>query len=49
MRFRPYAVAVASLIVALAFGFLVSGDLLYRAVIGLDQSGFHAGQIFQMI
>jgi hypothetical protein len=49
MRFRPYAVAIGSLVLALVVGFFVSGDFLYRAFIGLDPSGFPAGPFFQAI
>jgi aryl-alcohol dehydrogenase-like predicted oxidoreductase len=47
MRFRPYAVVIASLLAAPAFGFFVSGGFLYKAIIGLDPAGFPAGQFLQ--
>ncbi len=49
MRFRPYAVTLVSLILALVVGFFVSGDFLYRAFTGLDPSAFPAGSLFQAI
>jgi predicted aldo/keto reductase-like oxidoreductase len=49
MRLRPYAVIIASLITALVLGFFVSGDLLYRSIIGLDPAGFPAGSFLQSI
>jgi aryl-alcohol dehydrogenase-like predicted oxidoreductase len=49
MRFRPYAVTLVSLVAALACGFFVSGALLYRALIGLDPTGFPAGPFFQKV
>ena len=49
MRFRPYSVTLVSLVAALACGFFVSGAFLYRALIGLDPTGFPAGPFFQRI
>jgi len=49
MRIRPYALVLVSLILALAVGWLVSGDFLYRAFVGIDPSGFPAGQAFEVI
>ncbi len=49
MRFRPLLVALATLILALAVGFFLSGDFLYRAFTGLDPSAFPAGPLFQPI
>jgi hypothetical protein len=49
MPFRPFVVVTCSLALALAVGFFVSGDFLYRAFIGLDPSGFPAGPLFQSI
>jgi predicted aldo/keto reductase-like oxidoreductase len=49
MGLRPYAVVICSLIVALAVGWFVSGDFLYRGFVGIDPSGFPAGSLFQAI
>jgi hypothetical protein len=49
MPLRPFVVVTCSLALALAVGFFVSGDFLYRAFIGLDPSGFPAGPLFQSI
>jgi predicted aldo/keto reductase-like oxidoreductase len=49
MGFRPRAVVVCSLVLALVVGFFASGDFLYRAFIGLDPSGFPAGSLLQPI
>ena len=46
---RTVAIAVASLVFALAFGFAVSGGYLSRAAIGLDPSGFPFGAVMQAI
>jgi predicted aldo/keto reductase-like oxidoreductase len=49
MSLRPRTIAISALALSLALGFFVSGTYLYRAFIGLEPSGFPAGDVFQVI
>ena len=46
---KPRSAIVVSLVLALVVGFFVTGHFIYQGAIGLDPSGFPAGQAIQSI